>query len=96
MYNYREEQLKLIVNLGIYWMANKEISQSYVDELHARGYNFYLIHGLGSSGVNDVIFNKESFDKVRANLRDSRDRAKEELDRTINALETLNKIESSE
>lgn len=55
-YNYRETQLKEIINRGVYWMANAHLATIYVAELRSMGYDAYVIHGLGNGGVKDVIF----------------------------------------
>ena len=81
MYNYKEEQFKQIIEHGIYWLSNLEITEEYVNELRSRGYDFYSLSALGRYGVENVIFNKESCEKIyeilALSLRDAENRVQE-------------------
>jgi hypothetical protein len=65
MYNYKQEQFKEIIENGIYWMANPELADLYVKELNDAGYDFHVIHNIGS---RDVIFMREKAQEVYLKL----------------------------
>lgn len=67
-------------------MANKKLAKEYVKELREMGHDFYVIHGLGESGVRDVIFNKESARKVYDILTFLKEKSEKQLKKLNEAI----------